>query len=72
MYDELGSSDGGAASRLDVAGGVEPAVGVLDAGESRVAAEPDSGASAECCRFSYYSESAYTWTGANDGLFYAP
>lgn len=51
IYEVLGSSEGGPESSTDVLGGVEPAVGVLDAGDLRVAAKPAFKGSAECCRF---------------------
>jgi len=48
IYEVLGSSEGGPESSTDVLGGVDPAVGVLDAGDLRVAAKPASKGSAEC------------------------
>lgn len=51
MYEVLGSNEGVLESRADDGGGVDPAVGVLDAGDFRVAAEPASTGSAECCLF---------------------
>jgi len=51
IYEVLGSSEGGPESSTDAVGGVDPAVGVLDAGDLRVAAELASKGSAECCRF---------------------
>lgn len=51
IYEVLGSREGGPGSSTDVLGGVDPAVGVLDAGDLRVAAKPAIKGSAECCRF---------------------
>lgn len=51
IYEVLGSSEGGLESSTDVLGGVDPAVGVLDAGDLRVAVKPAIKGSAECCRF---------------------
>lgn len=42
---------GGVTALLDASGGVDPRVGVFDAGDFRVAGEPES-SSAECCLFS--------------------
>lgn len=45
---------------LDGCGGVDPDVGVFDAGGSRWEVEPELTGSAECCRFSYVAiESAH-------------
>lgn len=50
----FGSSIGGGVARVDTCGGVEPAVGVLEAGDFLcVAGEPALRGSAECWRFSY-------------------
>lgn len=51
IYEMLGSSEGGPESSTDVLGGVDPAVGVLDAGDLRTAVKPAIKGSAECCRF---------------------
>ena len=51
-YEALVRSVGVGAALLVVCGGVEPAVGVFEAGDFRVADDPASKSSAECCRFS--------------------
>lgn len=48
----FGSSVGGVVARFDTGGGVEPAVGVFDAGDLRVAGVLEFRGSAECWRFS--------------------
>ena len=52
-YAVLGSREGVPESSVEAAGGVDPAVGVLEAGDLRAAAELDFKGSAECCRFNY-------------------
>lgn len=48
----FGSSVGGVVASFDACGGVEPAVGVVDAGDLRVAGVLEFRGSAECWRFS--------------------
>lgn len=48
----FGSSAGGVVASFDACGGVEPAVGVFDAGDLRVAGVLEFRGSAECWRFS--------------------
>lgn len=50
----FGNSVGGVVARFDTCGGVEPAVGVFDAGDFRVAGVLEFRGSAECWRFSCY------------------
>lgn len=52
-YEALVRSAGVGATLLVVGGGVDPAVGVFEAGDFRVASDPESKSSAECCRFSF-------------------
>lgn len=47
----LGNSDGGVVAELDACGGVDPLVGVFDAGDFLVVGVPELRGSAECCRF---------------------
>lgn len=46
-------SNVGGVERIEAFGGVVPAVGVLEAGDFRVAGDPAFRGSEECCRFSY-------------------
>lgn len=46
-------SNVGGVERIEAFGGVVPAVGVLEAGDFRVAGDPAFTGSEECCRFSY-------------------
>lgn len=48
----LGNSVGGVVATFDACGGVDPAVGVFDAGDFFIAGVPVLKGSAECCRFS--------------------
>jgi len=50
-YEALVSNVGGV-ERIEAFGGVVPAVGVLEAGDFRVAGDPAFRGSEECCRFS--------------------
>ncbi len=45
-------SNVGGVERIEAFGGVVPAVGVLEAGDFRVAGDPAFRGSEECCRFS--------------------
>lgn len=57
---EIGTNiDGGVVATFVVYGGVDPAVGVLEAGDLRVMGELAWRGSAECWRFSYHRELAY-------------
>lgn len=63
----FGKNVGGVVAKLETCGGVEPAVGVFDAGDFLVAGVPASRGPAECCRFSWNTRQRYTPKGTHPG-----